>query len=151
MTTIVRWRPDDCVNGDCVIEAPGVGFPPVTFIQMCNRHQNVKTLFGLTDEQLHSVIVFSSRRREKARWETKLELALDKETMVPFFNRRDFLRYILKHGESPPPPYCRGEALGGITVVSGLVGAALTALQTRVSNALSGLETENGVSAVTVE
>lgn len=148
---MVTWRPDDCVNGDCLIEAPGVGFSPVTFIQMCNRHQNIKTLFGLTDAQVHSVIVFSSRRRERARWEAKLELALDKEIVIPYFNHRDFLRYILKHGENPQPPYCRGEVLGGITIVSGLSGPALTTLQTRITNALSGLETENGVSSVVVE
>lgn len=151
MTTIVHWRPDDCVNGSCIIEAPGVGFPPATFVQLCNRHENIKNLLGLTDAQLHAIVVFSSRRRERARWEAKLELGLDKETVIPFFGHREFLRYITKFGSTPPPPYLRVELDGDIRLVSGLSGGALTALQTRISNALSGLETENGISTVMVE
>lgn len=128
-----------------------MGFAPATFLQMCKRHQNIKTALGLTDAQIHVVIVLSSRRRERVRWEAKLELALDKEVMVPFFGRRDFLIYVSRHGTVPSAPYCRIEIDGGIRLVSGLSGVALATLQTRVTNALVGEETTDGVSAVTVE
>ncbi len=146
---MVKWMPDDCHNGVCLIEAPGVGFSPVTFIFKCQRHENVQNLLTLTDAQLHNIIVFSSRRREYARWETQQELAASEP--VPFFNRRDFLRYVVRHGgELPPAPYCRMELDGEIKIVSGLAGVALTNLQTRVANRLASIGTESGTSSVVV-
>lgn len=122
---MIKWIPDDCVNGRCLIEAPGVGFPPATFLRKCQRHGTL----GLADAQLHRVIVLSSRRREMARWEAKLELGLEKEDVVDY----------------------RVNADGSITLLTNVTGSTRSALINRINMALSKLENAPGVSAVGVE
>ena len=121
----IKWKPDDCVNGSCLIEAPGVGFPPATFLRKCQRHADMP----INDSLLHSVIVFSSRRRERARWEAKLGLGISKEETVDYRVNPD----------------------GSITLLTGATGALRASIVSRINNALAGLESTPGVSTITVE
>ena len=122
---MIKWKPDDCVNGSCLIEAPGAGFAPAIFLRKCARHDAL----GLSDVLLHRVIVFSSRRRERARWVAKLELGISKEETVDYRVNPD----------------------GSITLLTGATGALRASIVSRINNALSGLENAPGVSVITVE
>lgn len=122
---MVKWIPHDCVGGTCLIEAPGVGFPPAVFSRKCLRHG----IMGLNDELLHRVIVLSSRRRERARWEAKLELGLPKDELVDYRVNTD----------------------GSITLLTKSSSVVRTAILNRINVALAGMENAPGVSMVTVE
>lgn len=146
MTT--EWRPDICVNGQCVITIAGV---LSSVDALCGRHQAIKDALGLTNLQIFRVILFSCRRKERAKEETRLEMALGEEQTILLYRPVDVLRMTQQGIWPPPTPYVRLELDGGFRLVTGLTGAALTALQTRIANALALEETESGVTAITVE
>ena len=153
---MVTWKPDFCPTGRCVIELHKVGgtprwLLPKSIISLCQHHQNVKNTFGLTDNQIFRVLRVSSRRKERARWETKLQLGLDKEQVIPFIRHAALLQ-MQAEGNPPTPPYCLGNPDNiGFRIVSGLSGALLTALQTRITDALLSEDSETGIGTITVE
>ena len=120
---MVKWIPDDCKNGTCLIEAPGVGFPPAKFLRKCARHGDL----GIDDDRLHNVIVISSRRREKAKRKVQLELGV-----------RDEIAYRVNED-------------GSISILSGVSGSKLDDLRNLVNDAISGMEGAPGVSDIKVE
>ena len=71
------WTPDFCPRGSCRIEVAR-DFSLVALVRLCPHHQSLKDS-GLTDQQVFRAIVQSSRLKERARWEVKLSLGLDKE------------------------------------------------------------------------
>ena len=144
MTT--AWQPDFCINGQCLI----IGSAIPNVITLCNRHQNIKDLFGLTYLQIYRVILFSSRRRSRAQRELAEELGREDHHM-PMYRPAEVIRLNALGLWPPPTPYIRVELDGGFRLVTGLAGAALTAVQTRIANALAAEESESGVTGITVE
>ena len=51
---------------------------PKSFVTLCTHHQGLKDS-GLTDQHVFDAILQSSRVKETARWQIKVELGLDKE------------------------------------------------------------------------
>ena len=132
---MVTWRPDFCPTGGCVIELEksngSVNWTsPKSLITLCPHHQNIRTQLGLTDTQVFRAILFSSKLKERARWEAKLEMGLDKE--------------------HPGVPY-RVNPDGSFAIVTGETGQRLTRVRNRINAALTLIERPLGVSGVTVE
>lgn len=53
-------------------------------ISLCPNHQSVKDKNALTDDQIFKTVIQSCRAREYARYACKLELGLDKESVIPY-------------------------------------------------------------------
>lgn len=123
------WTPDFCVGQPCRIEIEPDWSGLVQFVRLCSHHQSLRT-GGMSDANLFTAIMQSSRVKERARAAAKLELALDKE--------------------HPGLPY-RVLADGNISIVSGVTGPTRTRVRTAVSTAILTVNRPTGTSTVSVE
>jgi len=127
---MLTWTPDFCPpNGNCVLEIERDWSAVKSVISYCPHHQALKDS-GLTDQQVFQAILQSSRMKERARWEAKLELGLDKE--------------------HPGVPY-RVNPDGSFTILTGAKGVALTRMKTRIEAQLATVDRPTGTSTVTVD
>jgi hypothetical protein len=117
-------------------------------LTLCPQHQVIRDALALTDSQVHRMLLLSGMRRERARRLARLALGLSQR--IEFYTRRDVLR-LQALGRVPEIPYCTVDLTGHFRIVTGLTGAALTALQTEINDALNLMEAPNGVRTVTVE
>ena len=120
------WTPDFCPPGDaCTIEIAEDWSAVIAFHHACPHHQSLRT-GGLSDQQVYTAIVQSSRVKETARDVTKLEL-----------------------GSVDAPTYTVA-ANGDITIQSGATGANKTKVQTAVTTSLLSVSQPVGTCKVTV-
>ena len=125
------WRPDFCpVSPSCHLELEPDWSKLNAVVRYCNHHRKIKDDAGLTDQQVFEAILQSSRVKERARWEAKLELGLDKE--------------------NPGVPY-RVEPDGNFTILTGAKGANLVAMRARIAAAVAPISKPIGTSTITVE
>ena len=132
---MVTWYPDFCPTGQCMIELEKVGGSlnwtiPKSLISLCSHHQNVKNSNALDDTGIFTAILQSSRLKEKARWEAKLELGLDKE--------------------DPGVAY-RVEPSGDFVIMTGATGFQLAAIRSRIAQAIATLPKPKGTSLISIE
>ena len=132
---MVTWYPDFCPSGNCMIELEKVGgslnwATPKRLITLCPHHQNVKDTLALSDTGVFTAILQSSRFKERARWEAKLELGLDKE--------------------DPGVAY-RVEPNGDFVIMTGASGFQLAAIRSRIAQATATLPKPKGTSLISIE
>ena len=126
------WIPDFCPPGQgrCSIEIERDWSAPRAFSSRCTHHQSLQSTLGLSDAQLFTVILQSSRCKEIVKWALKSHMALDEDHPgLPFVVNAD----------------------GSISIRSGLTGQARTAARAVAAAALLSVTRPPGTSAVTVD
>ena len=140
------WTPDFCPSGSCRIEV-AQDFTLIGIVRCCPHHQALRDS-GLTDQQVFRAVLQSSRLKERARWEVKLVLGLDKEHPgVPYRVNQDGSFTVLTDRASLAwiAPDRSVGALPTITTQDRIKA------RTDAINAIASLERPPGVSAVTVD
>ena len=141
------WTPDFCPSGSCRLEIERDWSAVKSVLRYCTHHQSLRD-GGLDDQQVFNAILQSSRVKETARWQIKLELGLDKEHPgVPYRINPDgsftiptdraSLAWSLQDGSPGPLP---------------VINAADRARARAAANsAVLGVSRPSGTSTVTVE
>ena len=139
------WTPDFCPRGSCRIEITQ-NWILIGIVRYCPHHQSLRD-GGLTDQQVFRAIVQSSRLKERARWEIKLSLGLDKQHPgVPYRVNPDGSFTVLTDRASLA--WMKDDLVGPLPTIS---PADRTRARTAAVNAIANLERPLGVSAVTVD
>jgi len=145
---MLTWTPDFCPsNPPCRLEIERDWSAVKSVLRYCAHHQSLRD-GGLDDQQLFNAILQSSRVKETARWQIKLELGLDKEYPgVPYRVNPDgsftiptdraSLAWSLQDGSPGPLP--------------SINTADRVRARAAANNAVAAVSRPNGTSTVTVE
>ena len=126
----LTWYPDFCPSGQCAIEIES-DWTVKSFRKACPHHQSLRNGHG--DTGAFRAILQSSRVKEVARWQAKLEL-MDRGIVDKEF---------------PGVPYTVGSD-GNFTLQPGGNNTVKNAIRTRILVATALVEKPAGTSTVTV-